>query len=346
MGEYLLKTEYAGNQGCINCHSSSTSSTTYILNPGDPVEITVPVVVYTGAAAPVDYLAGGNFWWVKGPATGDPGDPNYWTGGSDDTKGHNIFPDEGDDYLTSAPGSPTGCYSVPGSCHADLFQTATLGMPSWIGRQGCTKCHMMEDSAYPTSFPPQGFHHADDSAIVVGSNTQQSSDPDFDGFFRFLSGHQSGVGHGVCGIEDNDWQATSGSSDHNEYLGNQANLNAAANLSQQGHTMTGYCSGCHGNFHVSSGSASGGNWIHHPVGVVMPNSGEFSLYTIFDPDGPVARSSLATINSTVTPGSDLANCLSCHRAHGSPYPKLLRQDPATASGGMCVICHTGKISNP
>ena len=42
---------------CIGCHSSSESSTYYVLAGG----CNVPVVLYTGGA-PTEYLAGGNLW--------------------------------------------------------------------------------------------------------------------------------------------------------------------------------------------------------------------------------------------------------------------------------------------
>ncbi|NOZ26181.1 MAG: cytochrome c3 family protein, partial [Nitrospirae bacterium] len=49
---------------------------------------------------------------------------------------------------------------------------------------------------------------------------------------------------------------------------------------------------------------------------------------------------------TVTAGTDRVICLSCHRAHGSPYFKMLRWDYrsttlATALSG-CNACHTSK----
>ena len=331
-GQAELLPLFAGNQGCIYCHSSSTSSTTYELDLGGGLgeTVTVPVVYFTGASAPTSYLAGGNFWWVSDD------------GGNDDTKGHNIFSDD-PNYDNLAPGNQngSGCGGV-NACHNNLDQ-------EWIGafgtRQGCTSCHML------TSFgetPIIGFHHADDTAdIVVGFDTN-----DTDGYFRFLAGGKCVAQHaGVCGIEDDDWQATSSSTDHNEYLGNQSSLNTPANMmatpGPQGHTITGFCCGCHGTIHWSSNDPGGGDWFRHPAGVVLPDSGEFASYTTFDPDAPVARPLASATRgdfddwtgpaSSVVPGEDLVNCLSCHRAHGSPYPKMLRWD---LSG--CINCHTNK----
>jgi predicted CXXCH cytochrome family protein len=299
-----------------------------------------------GTEEPTDTLDGGNFWWVKGPATGDPEDPNYWTGGQDDTKGHNIFPGEDDDnYDNVAPGNSYGTGCGLNSCHDNLHG-------EWTGmfgtRQGCTSCHMIRYEGF------SGFHHADDTVTaVVGADIQDPlTDPDFDGFFRFLSGKCSGVGHGVCGIEDDDWQATS-STDHNEYLEYQSTGGSAGSLSSLGHTMTGFCSGCHGNFHIRKCYGEEhqpepcyGDWIRHGAGVELCPEGldgcEMAAYTLYDPQTPVGRPSLdgwTQPSGTVNPATDMANCLSCHRAHGSPYPKMLRWD-MTDRAGACATCHT------
>jgi predicted CXXCH cytochrome family protein len=264
-------------------------------------------------------LAGGNFYWVQ-------------TDGQDD-QGHNIFDTNPDDSLLEAPGNYMGC-TGNGSCHDSLHDVSANGPGGLWDRRACTKCHMVDDTYGPIY---KGFHHADDSNVPVGGDVN-----DTDGYFRFLKGHMSGDHLGVCGIEDDDWQATFSDSDHNEYLGNSAAKDTAGQMIWTGPTMTGYCGGCHGIFHISSNSAGGGNWIRHPSGAVLPNSGEFASYTTFDPDVPVGRPDLTGWtgpDSTVTPGLDLANCLSCHRAHGSPYPKMLRWD-MTDRAGACATCHT------
>ncbi len=294
---------------CIGCHSSSTSSTTYTMNGS-----TVPVVNYTGGSAPSDYLAGGNFWWVA-----DDGEDN-------DAKGHNVLGIAGQDLqITATEGAPGNTYSCANSCHSTLAaeQTAVTGLGS-----GCRGCHMVNSDN-------TSYHHSGDTGILVNSAGQ--------GWYRFLAGHNGAPG-GVAGIEDDDWQATNSPSDHNEYLGSQGSRQSAGTL-----TMTGFCTGCHGNFHVQQDVNS--NWIRHPSDAVIPASGEYAGYNVYDPNVPVARPDLSgytEASPTVTPGTDLVQCLSCHRPHGSPYDDILRFDYNTMLAGSgenttgCFVCHSTK----
>jgi len=241
----------------------------------------------------------------------------YWVTQADG-KGHNIFTADG--VLSQAPGKSSGggggC-----SCHNSLVS------------EGCKGCHMRSDVL-------KKYHHADDSATVVDSAAE--------GWYRFLSGHHThGEGHGVSGIEDDDRQLTQGSSDHNEYLGSAGSHNDDSGFRYVGNTMTGFCSGCHGTFHVQDTTSTGESpWIRHPSDTVIPNSGEYASYTTYNPLVPAARPSLSAVSPTVTPGTDLVFCLSCHRAHGSPYNNMLRWDyegsDLSDSLAGCVVCHTSK----
>jgi predicted CXXCH cytochrome family protein len=314
---------------CLGCHSSADSSTYYDLDG-----CKFPVVLYTGGE-PTEYLAGGNFYWVKEGL------------GGDDTKGHNVFLGEPDDNLSNAPGDvPTGphatCNGVR-ACHRSLSNSTNSSEFSFNhSRQGCTKCHMIAND------PPQGLHHLDDSGDpkIVNSAAQ--------GWYRFLSGHETGAGYGVAGIEDDDWQATVSDSDHNEYLGEAADKTSEGGFGYIGeNTMTAYCTGCHGIFHEQDTTASGSSpWLRHPSDAVLPSSGEYSAYTTYDPVTPVARPNLTSISNQVTPSIDMVMCLSCHRPHSSPYPDMLRWDysgmiagSSSASGG-CFNCHTQKNQLP
>jgi predicted CXXCH cytochrome family protein len=85
--------------------------------------------------------------------------------------------------------------------------------------------------------------------------------------------------------------------------------------------------------------------------VSLPATGEYAAYTEYDLDAPVGRLTVpATSSSVVTPGSDAVMCLSCHVAHASNYPDMLRWDydamiagnAGAAAGTGCFSCHTTK----
>lgn len=252
----------------------------------------------------------------------------YWVAtegaGRTDAKGHNVFTSNPDDILSSAPGGVVDC----NGCHGSLATASS----------GCRGCHR------------KPAHHADDSATVIGA-----TNPSTDGYYRFLSAHNSSAG-GVCGIEDPDWQAAANATDHNEYLGNAINLNASANMNTLGHTMTGFCCGCHGDFHAQNTEPDGsGSWIRHPSDAKIPITGEYAAYVLYDPLAPVARPDLtdwtgpsSSVNEAGTVSKDMVMCLSCHRPHGSPHDDMLRWDynEMVAGGGAnttgCFTCHTDK----
>ena len=261
---------------------------------------TTPYVYNTGVVTyGTDTLAGGNFKWVV----------------DDDAKGHNVkgIPGmTGDGVLSAAPGDLVSFGCAPGNCHATLFAPVDDGALA----TGCEGCHL------------EPKHHAPQQ--IAGSAALEVN-----GYFRFLSGHDSG--DGVHGIEDSGWEFAPTPTAHNEYLGSTT---ATAN------TMTGYCIGCHGNFHVQK---NGNNWIRHPSDAALPITGEYAAYTAYDPNVPVARPSLTAVSGTVTPGTDMVMCLSCHRAHGSPNNDMLRWSytgmvagGGGADGTGCFTCHSEK----
>jgi hypothetical protein len=319
---------------CVGCHSSSESSTYYELG-----ECKVPVVLFTGNE-PTEYLAGGNFYWVKEGL------------GEDDSKGHNAFLGEDDDILDKAPGGTITCST--NACHQNLSQPYSGSNMSFglSGNYGCTGCHI------------NAKHHAPDHA----NGTSGLVDNKDEGWYRFLSGHGftgNGLTAGVEGYEDGLWEAGLhkvlseeevqddtdhlDSTVHNEYLGsNKVNGNYGFEL---GHTTTAFCTGCHGLFHKEQQDANA-LWVRHPSDAIIPSEGEYQFCTTYDPLSPVARAELPTEPSgKVTPGSDMVMCLSCHRPHGSPYPDMLRWDyTRQISGGGdgcdvgtgCFFCHTTK----
>jgi len=318
-------------QSCGNCHSMHNSQDggdvvtggplRHLLadscigcHTGDNAELasggTTPYVYNTSVTYGTDTLAGGNFYWVATAGEGN------------DTKGHNVLGLSGQDQeITASEGAPGVWVTCANSCHMTLAAEQTV-YPE-LG-SGCEGCHL------------EVKHHADDSATVVG---------EAGGYYRFLAGHDSGDGHGVEGIEDSDWEYQPTSTAHNEYFGLDAGSLTNAGFYNLGNTMTAYCCGCHGGFHNDKGV-----WKRHPADAVIPDEGEYSLYTTYSTEAPVARPDLSGYSGasqTVTPGTDLVMCLSCHRAHGSPYHDMLRWDYSGhwcegSDNTGCCTCHTSK----
>ncbi len=321
---------------CVGCHSSSDSSTTYTL---PDTSIAVPVVNYIGGLPPTT-LAGGNFYWVAD------------AGGDDDAKGHNVLGISSEDAVLDAtlggPGAPgnlqTSDDCQSGGCHGSLATVNTALHDKGL-RSGCQGCHL------------NVRHHIDDGA------GPKYVDNEGQGWYRFLAGHAGDtvVNYGVKGIEDADWQKTVSSVDHNEYLGVPVDKTSTTSLSNG--SMTAFCCGCHGAFHeqneneaILAGSQS--PWIRHPSDFVIPNSGEYTGMSVtYDPLSPVARPvgfagwNINTPSGTVTKGTDMVMCLSCHRPHGSANDDLLRwpysEMQAGGGGAMddntgCFYCHVTK----
>ena len=322
---------------CLGCHSSP-SGATYNMGSGN----VTPVVYTTGGIAYDDCLAGGNFYWVE--ALGD----EY---------GHNAVSDT-DGVLTVAPGlsDKTGAIGCVGSCHYKLAQWEWKwwGCPSqqteYIG-VGCVSCH-------------SPAHHDKGSSTPIADQE--------DGWFRFLARKHVPVpgpntaARNVKGWEDPDWQQTVSPTDHNEYFDNGDVPGGPSNSG-----ISRFCVACHTDYHSvrfgPGGSGGGwyGAWLRHPAGVYIPNTGETSKYNTdgsgpngvtgpYNPDVPVARQFIDGVtgpSGTVTTGSggDMVACVSCHRAHASPYPDMLRWDYTgqIAGGGGddgmgCFVCHTTK----
>jgi hypothetical protein len=175
------------------------------------------------------------------------------------------------------------------------------------------------------------------------------------------------AGHGL----DTDGDSTTGDA-HGSEEGTGYTSRSAANsyLKVPNNTVSGFCATCHTMFH-SSGSENGtsGAFLRHPSDWVIPESGEYAAYNLYDVSAPVARpldafvtavtggmgNSVSGGDRTVVRGdTDMVMCLSCHKAHASENDYMLRFDYdvmtageygtialATAEGG-CLACHTTK----
>jgi len=259
------------------------------------------------------------------PADGSPssslaGGNFYWVAqGGGDKFGHNVHGISAPE-IDPAPGNEVTDECA--TCHNSLATD-----------QGCMGCHVPR-------------HHATGSNTVVGAE---------DGWYRFLGAvMQSGAGFditpdGVTGIEDPDWEQNPSSTVHNTYQGTTETYGSYLNT----HSIDQKCAGCHGLFHTVTTAES--TWIRHPVDMTIPDSGEFTSFTTYDPLVPVARQNVTEEDadfSAIKRDSDVVSCISCHRPHGSPYHSMLRWafrawpgiDPYTGEEAVdgCAVCHTLK----
>ena len=310
---------------CLGCHAMGTGNKIESLSGSE-----VPQVLHTD---PSGDLAGGNFAYLLG----------LKGSGADDSKGHNIV-----DF-----GNPDDTLSQPPGRRHDINNIST-----YFSCAGSMGCHGQRGGAGSGLQALNGAHHRNAGPVLDTADNIYNS-------YRFL--------HGVKGLENNGqnnsstkWQNYD-ASNHNEYYGattpmdfdvtgcSTCHTSPGQNVKPANNTMSGFCATCHGYFHLldSGGGREGigddtvSPFIRHPTDVILPNSGEYSSVSAYSVITPVARTTVpSTIGSTVTPGSDVVMCLSCHGAHATNYYKILRWDYksstlSTAISG-CANCHTDK----
>lgn len=297
---------------CLGCHSYAGAET--IVSIG---ETPAPIVFnLTEPTYPPDSSANSTL----------AGGNFHWLILKGDAFGHNVNGITAEDSRFSSTQAPGGTERSGEcvNCHATL---ATAG-------SGCEGCHVPH-------------HHADNSAeAVIGSEN---------GWYRFLGSvmqRDDQIGpppEGVVGIEASDWEQAPLADRHNTYQGKSGpyiSYLESGSISQK-------CVGCHGRFHNETIANS--TWIRHPTDVAIPDFGEFTGLSVYNPLVPVARPEISSTDagfSAINRGSDLVSCISCHRAHGSPYQAMLRwgyrdwpgvdshtQQPAING---CAVCHTSK----
>lgn len=311
---------------CLGCHGIGTSK---IVTIGGSE---MPQVYHTDASGD---LAGGNFAYITG-AKGS---------GASNAKGHNIIE-------LNIP-DPTYTYP-PGHRHIDQDPNAIAAF-TCAGANGChgRRVNLGSVSGIPSL---KGAHHKNvDGRCDVATFVYNS--------YRFLDG--------IKGFENNGtykWQ-NKDASNHNEYFGATAPLSSGCSnkchegggagstpIRPQTKTISAFCATCHGDFHRTPDVYAEYNpskgWGRHPTDVILPGgSSEYAGYVSYNVDAPVGRTTVSSsISATVTPGTDVVICLSCHAAHASDYPYMLRWDysiivagtTGAGQGKGCFICHTQK----
>jgi hypothetical protein len=232
----------------------------------------------------------------------------YWVVNVSDRKGHNVVGIAGNDDTYGF--GVAGQKNIPGSNPPTM-----LGAGEQLTCAGVNGCHGNGAGTELESLRPGSHHIADDPTL--GNSVANS--------FRFLSG--------IKGNEDADWEFTVSETDHNQY---QGSIGAGTD------TVTSLCTGCHGDFHATGTTP----FLRHPVDINLPGTGEYASYITYKPETPVASVDISAVLDNVQ-GADEAiiSCVSCHRAHGSPWDGILRWDYKSWPGGGfdgCGLCHSVK----
>ena len=234
-------------------------------------------------------------------------------GSVNDSHGHNVWGISAADLvLTEAPGRANCSGFDTGVCHASLAFPPSEALGG-TGKTGCQGCHTEVN------------HHKDTPA------------------YRFLQGHESGANY-VTGIESADWEQVPGTANHNVY---QGAINPPDTGLATTHSMSSFCAGCHTVFHETNNLSN--PWLRHPTDIALPEgTTEYNNYdpvTSYDPVVPVGWLNTAAPNRSEA----VVMCLSCHRAHGTEYPDILRWDylnncdAGTANNNCgCFVCHSTK----
>ncbi|MBE9486049.1 MAG: hypothetical protein KAT62_04405 [Desulfuromonadales bacterium] len=297
---------------CFACHTgTNTGLVAGVMNgTGIPYVYNTSEPAYPGTATVSPSLAGGNFYWVQ----------------TDDATGHNVEGVKAKDVTldNEPPGWDAG-YNLNGALNNSLATWGTTRL-TCAGTNGCHGVHTTDEQFGAV----RGAHHLVDTTID-GSTVGNS--------YRFLIG--------IVGNEDDDWEYTKTAADHNQYKGTSDTVDKS--------TISYLCAECHGQFHTA-GSTNGENgtapWLRHPTDLDMNTLAagtEYKSYTTYDPIVPVASTDVSVVKSAINAvaGDAIVTCVSCHRAHGSPYADLLRWDYDLMVAGNsnttgCFVCHTTK----
>lgn len=263
--------------------------------------------------APIVFNTSEPTYAAKGLAAGN----FYYVSGTVDNTGHNVLSNTDETLVNTPPGGT--------ALTAQLRCAGTRGCHGHNGKQSGDTAVDDQISAM------KGGHHGDDAPPLAGILTDVSKN------YRFLLG--------IKGREDSDWEYDNVNTSHNEYQGS---------TSSSENTISYLCGECHGKFHTWIGGASevgtASPWLRHPTDILLPSDAgkEYKNYTSYSMIAPLARPDPDNVANTtlVTPGTDIIMCLSCHRAHASPYLKMMRWDYKsssllTALSG-CNVCHTSK----
>ena len=309
----LIGTDYSST--CLSCHANAATGSYHIMTYPFPA----------AGSPPINYSPGGDFAWlaktytftVRGTATTENGQ----------THGHNVVavdfgmnPDS--DFATSPGGTFPTAQLACNSCHDPHGKYRRLGGDTTytIATAGAP---IIGSGSYATSLVPTATQ-------AVGS-------------YRLLAGIGYSQNAGTLAISYPGAPIASAPSTYNQSeAANQVRVAYGTAATGSGKTTWGlWCATCHPNFHSTGNyvhpidqglgstiSATYGSYVSSGIMTGSAASSYLSLVPFMENSSDYATLKTHASNTNAYlngPGtSDQVACMSCHRAHTTGWPNMLR----------------------
>ncbi|MGA1795637.1 MAG: cytochrome c3 family protein [bacterium] len=199
---------------------------------------------------------------------------------------------------------------------------------------GATGCHGNETSVKNDMEAIKGGHH----------NTGLT--------YRMLYVGGTDSAHAVAGEGDPNYEEELIATDDTTLAGSTTLAHNIYSAGDDDVTISELCGKCHGNFHVQGDSP----FVRHPTDVDIPHTGGAysTTWEIVDNDGTPSTAyndfdrkynPLGFAGGDNETSTGRATCISCHRAHGSAQPDILRfayddQIAGSDNDWGCLGCHS------
>ncbi len=310
----LVGTDYSS--ACLTCHANANTGSYHIM--------TYPLPA--AGSPPINYTPGGDFAWlaktytftVRGTATTEAGQ----------TRGHNVVAQDfglvvDPDFATSPGGSFSSASLACTSCHDPHGKYRRLGPDDTTYSFVTTGAPIIGSGSYNNSKVPTATQAVGSYRLLAGSGYSQDAGT--------LSIAYPGVPIASAPSTYNQSEAT-----------NQVRVAYGTAASTGGKTSWGlWCATCHGNMHstgnyvhpVDQGMSSGivanyGKYVSSGIMTGSAASSYLSLVPFMENTSDIATLKTHASNTNGSLGgpgsSDQVSCLSCHRAHASGFPDMLR----------------------
>lgn len=102
--------------------------------------------------------------------------------------------------------------------------------------------------------------------------------------------------------------------------------------------MNQFCGACHENFYGQGNLRGVEGWVRHPVGITISGAKHVDFDQWLRTKNRITRVENPSGNPNDLRGAQVF-CLSCHRAHASPFAAAMRWDYRQSTTG-CLECHS------